>query len=403
MRLGSLLPEGKIVEIVQQLASCDAVPDVVRVLATSARRYVGADGVTVVMRDGDRCRYLDEDAIGALWKGQDFPAEACVSGWAMRHSTQAVIPDIRDDPRIPQAVYAATFVRSMVMTPIECDGEVIGALGAYWDEVRMPTEAECAALRAVANSAALALVNVRLLAELRLDDHRKEQFLEGLANELGGLLGPLRTSLHAQRHSTDAEVLRRAGDVITRQLARHARLIDHLRDGSELLSGRSEPAFWPIDLADPIARAIAARREAAEGAEVDVAFPRPGTPLPVLGDERRLAQAFGHIFDNSLRFTPPGGRVVVTTHIAGRWIVAEIVDTGVGIADDVLPRLFEPFYRPTREPESSVSGVGLGLSMVARIAKMHGGSVAIHSDGIGQGTRVTLRVPLLDLRDDAPA
>lgn len=401
MQTEPLTPELRIVEIVQQLASCDAARDVVRVLATSTRRYVGADGATVVMRDGDRSRYLDEEAIGALWKGRDFPEDECISGWAMKHDTQVVVADTREDPRIQQHLYAATFVRSLVMTPIRCAGEVIGALGAYWSEPRTASQAECMILDAIANSAALALVNVRLLAEIRLDERLKERFLDGLANELGALIGPLRTSLHAQRHSTDAVVLRRAGEVITRQLAGHARLIDHLRDGSELLSGKHDPSFWPMDLADSLVRAITARRDAAIAAEVEVAFREPTTPLPVLGDERRLTQAFGHVLDNSLRFTPPGGRITVAAAVIGSWAVVEIEDTGLGISPHVLPHLFEPFYRPEQEPERSASGLGLGLSLVARIARTHGGSVSIRNAGTGQGTWVTLRIPLLDLRESA--
>jgi signal transduction histidine kinase len=399
MHTEPLSPELRIVEIVQQLASCDAVGDVVRVLTTATRRYVGADGVTVVMRDGDRARYLDEDAIGTLWKGRDFPADECISGWAMKNDTQVVIRDIREDPRIPQPLYEATFVRSLVMTPIECAGEVIGALGAYWSKPRTPSEAECTTLDAIANSAALALVNVRLLAEIRLDEYRKERFLDGLANELGALVGPLRTSLHTQRHSTDAAALRRAGEVITQQLAGHARLIDHLRDGSALLSGKEAPSFWPIDLAEPISRAMDARRDAAATAEVELEFRKPMSPLPVLGDERRLTQALGHVLDNSLRFTPPGGRISVTAAVDGASVVAEICDTGVGISPDVLPRLFEPFYSPEHEPESSASGLGLGLALVARIVRTHHGSASIESAGARQGTRVTLRIPLLDLRE----
>jgi len=85
----------------------------------------------------------------------------------------------------------------------------------------------------------------------------------------------------------------------------------------------------------------------------------------------------------------------------GAFVLAEIEDSGTGISPDVLPRLFEPFYRPEQEPENSASGLGLGLSLVARIARMHGGSASIHSAGAGQGTRVMLRIPLLDLREDA--
>ena len=399
MATGPRSSELEIIEIVRQLASCDAVEDVVRVLATSTRRYVGADGVSVVMRDGDRARYLEEDAIGALWKGQDFPADDCISGWAMQRDEQVVVPDTREDPRIPQRLYEATFVRSLVMTPIECAGKVIGALGAYWSEPRTPSEAECTTLDAIANSAALALVNVRLLAEIKLDERRREHFLDGLANELGALVGPLRTSLHTQRHSTDDAAVRRAGETIAQQLAGHARLIDHLRDGSRMLSGNDDPAFWPIDLSGPIATAIARHRNAAKAAEIELEFLTPRTPLPVLGDEGRLAQAVGHILDNSLRFTPPGGRVTVATAVDGASVVVEIEDTGVGVSSKVLPHLFEPFYRPEQEPERSTAGIGLGLSLVARIARTHGGTATIHSAGTGAGTRVTLRIPLLDLRE----
>jgi signal transduction histidine kinase len=394
-------PAMDIVQIVQLLASCDAVEDVVRVLTTAVRGHVGADGATVVMRDGDRSRYLEENAIGALWKGRDFPLDQCISGWAIQRNQQVVVPDIREDPRIPLPLYEATFVRSLVMTPIECAGEVVGALGAYWSQPRTPSEIECETLEAIANSAALALVNVRLLAEIRMDEHRKERFLDGLANELGALVGPLRTSLHTQRHSTDVAALRRADETIRRQLADHARLIDHLREGSTMLSGKDTLSFWPIDLADPIARAIDARRKAAEGAEIEIAFRAPSTPLPVLGDDGRLTRAFGHLLDNSLRFTPPGGRISVAAGVVGACVEVEIEDTGVGISPGVLPRLFEPFYRPEQEPENSASGLGLGLSLVARIARMHGGSASIHSAGAGQGTRAVLRIPLLDLREDA--
>jgi len=354
------------------------------------------------MRDGDRARYLEEDAIGALWKGHDFPMQDCISGWAMHHNQQVVIPDIRHDPRIPLPLYESTFVRSMVMTPVECAGEVVGALGAYWSEPRTPSALECETLQAIASSAALALVNVRLLAEIRMDERRKERFLDGLANELGALVGPLRTSLHARRHSKDEATLRRADEVITRQLADHARLIHHLRDGSALLSGKEALSFWPIDLADPLARAVESRRVAAIGAEVALVFQEPDTPLPVLGDEYRLEEAFGHLLDNSVRFTPPGGRITVTAAVAGAQVIVHVDDTGVGISASVLPRLFKPLYRPEQEPESSASGLGLGLSLVAHIARMHGGQARIASEGAGRGTRATLCIPLIDFRGNAP-
>lgn len=121
--------------------------------AASARRLIGADGITLVMRNGHECRYVEEDAIGALWKGRSFPMGNCVSGWAMTHREQVVIPDIRNDPRVPLPLYAATFVRSLAMTPIVRDNEAIGAIGAYWATTHAATPQELLTLRALAQTA----------------------------------------------------------------------------------------------------------------------------------------------------------------------------------------------------------------------------------------------------------
>jgi GAF domain-containing protein len=134
---------------------------VVARVAANARALVNADGATVVvLRDG-RCHYIGEDAIGALWKGQDFPVGDCVSGWAMTHRQQVVIPDIRSDARVPKRLYLATFVRSMAMTPIERDGDAIGAIGIYWAKRHEATERELVALRAIAQTVAPALLSAR--------------------------------------------------------------------------------------------------------------------------------------------------------------------------------------------------------------------------------------------------
>jgi hypothetical protein len=101
------------------------------VVRSAARRVCGADGATFVLRDGDLCFYADEDAIGPLWKGQRFPMSECISGWAMLHREVASVPDIEEDDRVPIAAYRPTFVRSMIMAPIN-RSRPVGAIGAYW-------------------------------------------------------------------------------------------------------------------------------------------------------------------------------------------------------------------------------------------------------------------------------
>lgn len=126
-------------------------------LQNAARQLVGADGITVVLRDGDHCLYLEEDAIAPLWKGRRFPMRECISGWVMMNASPVVIPDVLNDARIPTAVYSPTFVRSMAMVPIGHERPV-GAVGAYWAAVDyQATPSQLETLGAIADSAALAL------------------------------------------------------------------------------------------------------------------------------------------------------------------------------------------------------------------------------------------------------
>ena len=130
---------------------------VTEIVRSVARGLVGSDGVTFVLRDGDFCVYLEEDALSPLWKGRRFPMRECISGWVMIHARPVVIPDIFKDERIPIEAYSPTFVRSIAMAPIGRD-RPIGAIGAYWAKAGYePTQSQIDALFMLADSAALAL------------------------------------------------------------------------------------------------------------------------------------------------------------------------------------------------------------------------------------------------------
>jgi GAF domain-containing protein len=132
----------------EQATSTEAVIEVVR---SAARGIFSADGVTFVLRDGELCHYVEEDAIAPLWKGQRFDINMCISGWAMLHGQTAVIEDVFADPRIPHDVYRRTFVKSMIMTPVSDHGAV-AAIGAYWSEKRRFTEREIAVVKTLASA-----------------------------------------------------------------------------------------------------------------------------------------------------------------------------------------------------------------------------------------------------------
>lgn len=156
--------EFELLRVTRELSACDDLAGVMRVLGRAARKVTGADGVTLVLREGAMCHYADEDAIAPLWKGQRFPMRRCISGWSMLNRQRVAIADIYADPRIPHAAYRPTFVKSLAMVPIGAH-DPVGALGAYWEERHEATTAELDALQALADSATV-VRHLQLIAAL---------------------------------------------------------------------------------------------------------------------------------------------------------------------------------------------------------------------------------------------
>jgi signal transduction histidine kinase/ActR/RegA family two-component response regulator len=155
-----------LLEATSELSFARELPQVTAIIRTAARRLTDADGVTFVLKEDDQCFYVDENAIAPLWKGRRFPLESCISGWVMRHRQPVAISDVYKDSRIPHDVYRPTFVRSLLMVPVQAD-DPIAAIGAYWTTEHIATTAEVTVLEALARAAALALLNVQLWADLQ--------------------------------------------------------------------------------------------------------------------------------------------------------------------------------------------------------------------------------------------
>lgn len=133
----------------------DSIPSrlfrVMEIVRSAARQLIGADGVTFVLRDDDHVRYLEEDSVWPLWKGQRFPIAECVSGWVITHDEPAIIPDVYEDPRVLMSAYRGTFVKSMAMVPV--GKPPLGAIGAYWAAHHIASRSEMEMLVAIADSA----------------------------------------------------------------------------------------------------------------------------------------------------------------------------------------------------------------------------------------------------------
>ncbi|MDP3174219.1 MAG: HWE histidine kinase domain-containing protein [Phenylobacterium sp.] len=228
-----------LVETIEALSLARTVDQVAAVVRSAARRITGADGVAFVLRDVDQCWYLDEDAIGPLWKGLRFPMTACISGWAMLNKQTAIIPDIYADDRIPHDAYRPTFVKSLVMTPVR-PADPIAAIGAYWSVERQPTQDEVVKLQIMARATAGALENAQMYASLTETLERRKFLLRELDHRCKNTLAAVQsiadqTLRKAASPATFVEAfngrlsaLSRAHELLTRQEWGRARLNDVL-------------------------------------------------------------------------------------------------------------------------------------------------------------------------------
>ncbi len=148
-----------ILDAIRRLASAATFDELTALMRSMARRLIGSDGVTFVLRAGENCYYADEDAITPLWKGRRFPLNSCISGWVMRHGQIALIRDIYADARIPHEAYRATFVRSLAMVPV-IQSAPIAAIGAYWAALHEATWSEQHTLQSLANACGIALTRM---------------------------------------------------------------------------------------------------------------------------------------------------------------------------------------------------------------------------------------------------
>jgi PAS domain S-box-containing protein len=242
-------------------------------------------------------------------------------------------------------------------------------------------------------------ITERRMAEesLREADRRKNEFLAVLSHELRNPLAPIRNSLFIlERAAPGGDQARRAQAVINRQTGQLARLVDDLLDVTRITRNKIQLQRQRLDLNEVVQRTIEDQRSLFEASEVHLNLnPAPGRVL-VNGDWNRLAQVVGNLLQNACKFTSRGGRVSasVLAEPASGQAVIRIADTGVGIAPEMLARLFQPFMQADATLDRSKGGLGLGLALVKGLIELHGGTVSAYSDGLGKGAEFVVRMPL---------
>jgi PAS domain S-box-containing protein len=231
---------------------------------------------------------------------------------------------------------------------------------------------------------------------LQESDRRKDEFLATLAHELRNPLAPLRNGLTILRLTLDDQAgVEKTLSVMDRQLAHLVRLIDDLIDVSRISRGKIDLRRERIDLVATVVEAAAVVRPRLEAERRDFVMELPTGPLWVDGDATRLAQVVANLLDNAVKFTGEEGRVRLRLARDGDAAAITVEDNGVGIAESMLDRIFDMFTQLDRPLDRvQQGGLGIGLTLVKRLAELHGGSVTASSEGLGRGSRFVVRLPI---------
>jgi len=231
-----------------QLRTLDGVMAVVR---KRARDLIHAEGVTFVLREGEQVYYADEDAIGPLWKGRRFPANACISGWAIAHKQTVAIRDIYADARIPVEAYKPTFVKSLLMVPIRAE-DPIGAIGSYWATHHSADDRERLVLETLAGFAAVAVANAQLYQEAHDAVRARDAWIGIASHELRTPLTPMKIQFQGIKRAlarglAPTELAPRI-ERAERNIDRLSHLVEQLLDYSRFANGHLQVQRELFDL-----------------------------------------------------------------------------------------------------------------------------------------------------------
>jgi signal transduction histidine kinase/ActR/RegA family two-component response regulator len=231
---------------------------------------------------------------------------------------------------------------------------------------------------------------------LREADRRKDEFLALLAHELRNPLAPLANAIDIMKRKgvPDDPDLGWCRRVMERQVRQLTRLIDDLLDVSRITLGKIRLRTQVVEIRDVVTAAIDACQPLIDGHAHSLSCSVSDEPLVVRGDPARLVQVVANLLNNSTRYQPRGGAITVRAVREKGHAVVSVSDAGIGIAPDMLSRIFELFVQGNQESEHAPEGLGVGLSLVKTVVELHGGSITAHSDGPGKGSEFSLRLPL---------
>lgn len=348
------------------------------------------------------------DAIAKMVEGQSAPADAPGSfPWAVATGETFVLN--LSDPELPQSLDPGLRQFAMALdlsagcvVPLVARGRTIGAMAIMQAESRRRFSPDDVALIGeLAQRAALALDNVRLLSQARsaqlqaeVANKSKDEFLAMLGHELRNPLAPISLALQliARR---DAQAFPRERLIIERQVKHLSRMVDDLLDVSRIVSGKIHLKSERVDMRDVVRHALELTLPAMQQRQAPPQVSLPSEPVWVFGEALRLAQIVGNLLTNAAKFTEPSGAIWLRLRADAAWAELQVTDEGCGIDAELIPHIFDQFVQARQQLQRAAGGLGLGLAIARSLTQLHGGTIHAQSPGLGGGATFTMRIPLL--------
>jgi PAS domain S-box-containing protein len=398
-------------EIIADLARrSNASLDADRVLpgvADAARALTRCDVARIALWDTGETALVYRYAVGArsdhkdlrMTRGRGLAGEVLASALPRRSDDVQTDPRVREDLR---RFAEAEGTVSVMLVPITVHNHVEGLIYCGRRRKQPFTERDEAVALRIAEHAAIALRNAELFrreqrarAEAEAANRGKDDFLAVLSHELRTPLQAMLGWLRLMRAGRlDPAATAKALETIERNTQTQTKLIGDLLDVSGILAGKLRVEPRPMDLAAVLDAAVQSVRAAALSKTIAVVTSVPAGPLLIDGDPDRIDQILANLLSNALKFTPAGGTIDIRLERDGAHARLTVTDSGVGIAPDVLPHVFDRFRQADSSTTRTHGGLGLGLALVRYLVEAHGGTVRADSPGLGAGASFVIALPI---------
>jgi len=381
------------------------LPQVLSTIVRQATEVMGMKASSIRLLDEER-RFLEVSAAfglseAYLTKGKVDPQRGEMDRLALQGKPVALL-DATIDPRFQYPEEARKEgICSVLSVPMMLLDRAIGVLRVYSGEMHHFTVEETEFLMALASQGAAAIQNARAFRQLQELEQAKSRFIFAVAHELKSPVAAVQSQLTVLHGGYAGALNEKQQDLVARAVRRMARLQELLRDLLALGALKDRlPTHrkTELNLVAIVRRVAEVLQSEAEARGITLSLDLPDSPLTFPTTEEDMYRLLGNLLENAVKYTPSGGSVSLALRAGEARVTIVVSDTGIGIAPEAMPHIFDEFYRAPNVKELGTEGTGLGLSVVKRIVELYQGQVDVKSEP-GKGTTFTVSLP----RDTGPA